>query len=248
MAALFYVTGMHNSGTSLVARYLEHLGVDMGSALQSASEDVPYLNYEDLRFRGRTYDILEDSGLVFWPDRQVDHSRVVASETTLGYLRAQLGSMEGEMWGFKEPYNALTLAVWIPEILDAGFSPRVVHVFRRPADVVDSLIRQRPDLVEHFGDQLPLWAERWWQVFNWAVIDYHAGSPESVEWTFVAVDDVLADDARFCAELGLAYRPIAEVRTSGQLVESDRVCDDPTTIDIWDRLQTLSRSHGSSRA
>jgi hypothetical protein len=42
------ITGMHRSGTSLVARFVHHSGVDLGDRFVGAKPSNPYGHYEDV--------------------------------------------------------------------------------------------------------------------------------------------------------------------------------------------------------
>ena len=238
---MYYVTGMLNSGTSLVAGYLDHLGVDMGVDPGADDSSTPYPTIEDADLCRVTDQIVTDSGGNFLPNLYVRPGRMVAAETTLQEMRGLLGPMSGENWGFKDPYNSLTLDVWIPEIEAAGFTPTIVHVYRDPAEVIDSVLRHRAETVVGFDD-LARWAEFWWRVFNQAVIDHYERRSSEIAHLFVDVGELSEGAAEFCAALDLDYRPLDDVRRPDALLSSDRIIHHGATTHIWERLKELSAS------
>jgi hypothetical protein len=146
-----FVIGMHRSGTTMVARLLDELGVFMGWRLQGDHEPIFVVRLNDWLFS-------QCGGA--W-DRPLAIRDLVecapARELAVEYLRAQLagpraasflgpgrylrhggvGNLPGA-WGWKDPRFTFTLPLWLDLFPDA----RVLHISRHGVDVADSLRRR----------------------------------------------------------------------------------------------------------
>lgn len=171
------VIGMHRSGTSLLARLLENLGVAMG---KWQGKDTS----EALFFRHRNQ-LLLSLAHASWdhPEaflRALDNShwrrafaRVAACDLgtirTLNFLPpkalARFTSAQNQVWGFKDPRTSLTLPVWLDIFPDA----KIINIVRN-GNAVASSLRQRSKRMLHNGFSsslvsldpamgLSLWAE-----------------------------------------------------------------------------------------
>lgn len=159
------IIGMHRSGTSLVSRLLEKMGVFWGSTKDNYNESIGFqvLNeqlfqldncrwddvdrlssfLEDKHRRWRAERIIEsivDERFVqmFWGDRGVENQAPA--------VFSQPG------WGFKDPRNTFTL----PMFLERFPGARVIHVIRNGIDVAASLWRRETTRPE--GSLHPHWS------------------------------------------------------------------------------------------
>jgi hypothetical protein len=135
------VLGMHRSGTSLVARVINLLGVDLGSEeglLEAApdnptgyweSEEILALNDEILATFGGRWDSLPVLPEDWHTSQEVAPLRRRAREL----LRERFG--ERKLWGWKDPRNSITLPFW----QDIVRGMHYVICVRNPVDVADSL-------------------------------------------------------------------------------------------------------------
>lgn len=134
------VLGMHRSGTSLVSRMLDSVGVHMGDDLES--------NHESLSFQSVNRWLLSEQG-ASWT-RPAPALRAFRDEATVGAVAEAAAGIWSETphtfgdpgetgaWGWKDPRNTITLPVWASIFPDA----RVVHVVRSGIDVALSLQRR----------------------------------------------------------------------------------------------------------
>lgn len=143
------VIGMHRSGTRVLARLLNDLGVFMGADLQADAESVTFMQLNEA--------ILHQCG-AFWSEPMSAHFLLAQPELleqvtahTLAALEGQLESYAGRSnwragaipedtppFGWKDPRNTFTLPVWrqvFPNL-------RVVHIVRHGVDVAASLARR----------------------------------------------------------------------------------------------------------
>lgn len=157
------IAGMHRSGTSMVARLLNHCGLQIGaeSDLLGPAPDNPGGYWENARLKELNEDILArlrggwDLPPVF--EDGWEHQAGLASlRERAGRLTQKLS--RNERWGWKDPRNSLTLPFW------RTFFPglKVVICLRNPLEVSYSL--QKRGYSSHaFGFNL-------WLIYNERVL------------------------------------------------------------------------------
>lgn len=148
--------GMHRSGTSLIARLLDELGLFQGHSLQEDHESTYFLDVNDLLMRrigaawdqpGATVGFLQD-------ERAADlTARCLATDLQSGHLKGYLGlkrymrhrSLENfdEPWGWKDPRTVFTLPAWLRLFPNA----KLLYIVRNGIDVAASLrVREEREL------------------------------------------------------------------------------------------------------
>lgn len=150
------VIGMHRSGTSLLARLLEDLGVAMGKWQGKNTSEAIF-------FRHRN-ELLLSLAHASWDNpeaflRALDNSRwrrafarVAACDLgtirTLNFLPpkalARFTPAPNQFWGFKDPRTSLTLPVWRDIFPDA----RIINIVRDGKAVASSLHRRSKKLLQ----------------------------------------------------------------------------------------------------
>ena len=148
------ITGMHRSGTSMVAGVLREAGLNLGpdDRMMPAAEENPEGFHEHLDFVTLNEELLAacDAGWDFPPPIGQDWS-----DPALAAFRDQAGRLVAEFagqepWGWKDPRNCLTLPFW-----QAVAGPlTVVLVVRNPLEVALSLRRRN-------GFSVPLGLALW---------------------------------------------------------------------------------------
>lgn len=161
------ITGMHRSGTSLLASVALAAGIDMGSELMPGGRGNRRGHFEDLdfyRFHERFLERREVSAFVVpdgWsPDPSPEED---------GEARA-LASSDRPLWGFKDPKATLFLDFW-DCLLPA---PLYLFVYRHPVEVVLSLLRRGLELEIQ---QDPRVAFRAWMAYNERLLAFRAAHP-----------------------------------------------------------------------
>jgi SAM-dependent methyltransferase len=130
------ITGMHRSGTSLVASLLKQAGINMGERLVPPGRGNPRGFFEDADFcefhhrllRTRKRSILVSRDFVFEP---------TLDERDQAHLLVEQRKNR-ELWGWKDPRTALFLDFWYRILPNARF----LLVYRPPIDVLLSLMRR----------------------------------------------------------------------------------------------------------
>ena len=146
------IVGMHRSGTSILARQIEALGVFMGKRKE--------INYEATFFLGIDSWLLHQCGAA-WDNPQpfrylLEHQeararvvdyirhfllgtpRVISYLGWRAYLRYKSPFELNAPWGWKSPLSTFTLPIWLDLFPDA----KIIHIRRHGVDVAHSL-RQR---------------------------------------------------------------------------------------------------------
>jgi hypothetical protein len=240
------VLGMHRSGTSLIARIVNLLGVSLGpeSDIVQAAPDNPRGFWEHPRFRilndellarlGVSWDTVATLPAGWQDDRSLDDLRDQA--------RRAIEMFAGEaMWGWKDPRTCVTLPFWQP------LTPplRYIICLRSVLDVARSL--------EH-RDALPVQTgARLWVHYTAAAFQSTSGAPR----VCVFYEDLLTDPGGQAARLSRfingddhrAAVPLDEIR---QAVDLDLhhhrsslvdVVRDPALPDAAKSLFVMLRTH-----
>lgn len=147
------ILGMHRSGTSMVTRLLNLLGLELGEPLLEPGPDNPSgywenaalvrINAEMLHSMGRNIHGFGTYQEVVSTPSLAQHIKVTGEKTE--ELRTLLaGTFESGIWGWKDPRSVLTWPVWktlLPSLEYRDVRP--VIIIRRPGDVVRSLANRR---------------------------------------------------------------------------------------------------------
>jgi hypothetical protein len=152
------VLGMHRSGTSLLARLLQGLGVPLGSRLLTRAEpDNPY-GYWEQRDIAMQQDFLlatlgrmwhEPRGVLDLPHGWLDSAAARTAETALtAIVRQELAAAHG-LWGFKDPRTLRFLPLWQRIFTSCAAVPVYILAIRRPASVAGSLARRNQLSASH---------------------------------------------------------------------------------------------------
>jgi glycosyltransferase involved in cell wall biosynthesis len=166
------VTGMHRSGTSLVASWLSALTVNMGQRLVAPDKGNPRGYFEDVDFLEFQRRVLseccpaDDGGHPEWgwtESEQLKRNRLIDFKPCATTLLAARAEKRG-LWGWKDPRTSLLLDFWDPLLEDAYY----IFVYRFPWDVADSMQR----LGEHVFLRNPDYAYRIWSFYNGHLRDF----------------------------------------------------------------------------
>ncbi len=203
MARALIVTGMHRSGTSLVASLFDHAGVNLGTQLLAPKADNPFGFFEDLEFlafheaalhaRGQT--ILVTRDFVFAP---------TAAETERGRALAASRN-KGALWGWKDPRTSLFLEFWNTLVPDAQY----LLVYRHPVDVMLSLARRGEVVGFDFFSSLDAW-----YVYNDSILQFAQAHPHTtlVCSSYALVKHVEEFKRALAERFGLSLALSAETR------------------------------------
>lgn len=152
------VIGMHRSGTSMITRLLEELGMFMGWRKDVNDEALFFLRLNEwlLAQTGHAWDNPPDAA--DWPgDAMLRQILCQGLRTALPAVDAiSYWGLRGVLahrnpfgadfpWGWKDPRNTITLQLWLGIFPDA----RVLHVRRHGLDVARSLVTRNKKIGEN---------------------------------------------------------------------------------------------------
>ncbi len=134
------ITGMHRSGTSLVASYLKKCGLKIGNNLLPGAPDNPKGFFEDEEFVTLHDAILKRQLMpLFSPGEPNLPPEDIKQIKNL--ITQKENKNQGSFWGWKDPRTVIFLPVYKKIIPNANY----ILIYRHPFHVVDSLIRRWSD-------------------------------------------------------------------------------------------------------
>jgi hypothetical protein len=165
------IAGMHRSGTTFTARWLQSCGLFIGSNLLHSKYEHANPNgahYEDIDFLSLHRRILKANGLN--GDGYITQETFSISSAFRAEAEVLITSRQHHEWGWKEPRTCLFLDFWQQLLPDAYY----LVVYRRPEGVADSLLRRK---LNH-----PLMSRRLFYRLRYSDVDQHIAHYINV-WT-----------------------------------------------------------------
>ena len=162
--AVLIVSGMHRSGTSLLASILDGAGVHLGPELIAPSPHNPHGHFEDTEIVEFHRRVLTANGIVSEGYTTAEDIPVPDALATRADWIVQARERTQRTWGWKDPRTTLFLDFWRQRIPHAKF----LLVFRRPWEVADSL-RRRGELAFRLNPNL---ATDVWLRYNRAILQF----------------------------------------------------------------------------
>jgi hypothetical protein len=249
MSRVLVVTGMHRSGTSLVAKYLAEAGIDMGAELIPPDVGNPHGYYEDAQIHDLHRRMMRKAGIEDTFTVTRDRLPLAFDDSDIAEARAIVAARAtGPAWGWKEPRTSLYLDLWSQVLDDAVF----LFLFRRPDAVLDSLMRRASNesIVERPATGLELW-----RIHNEEMLRFWTREPGRSIWletdSFVADPEPLLSKLR---SLGFDLRslPIGDVKAPGAFHQDVRVRARAVTLrnrgewrhcsHLYEKLQPIARN------
>lgn len=171
MSEPIIITGMHRSGTSLTASFIQAIGVNIGQNMFPADIYNVKGYFEDIDFLEFQRSLLQKSclsGDPGWPDWGWTESETLDRSVWSSYIpeaKKLIGSRHGNIWGWKDPRTSLLLEFW-HQLLP---NTRYILVYRSPWDVVDSILRQNRGVFP----QRPEYALKSWGFYNRHLLSFY---------------------------------------------------------------------------
>lgn len=242
------ITGMHRSGTSMVARMLNLAGLYLGAAeeMMPASDESPdgywenagfvRLNSAILNRVGGGWDMPPAAGAA-WDEPALDVERAAASELLSRFTSHQA-------WGWKDPRTSITLPFWRRLVPDC----RIIVCVRNPLEVALSL-KKRGDTSYQLSLSL-------WKAYNERLLAASEGMPRLVTEYRAYFESPAEEIARLLEFAGLESSPdvVAEsarwanVRRRHNRFETRHLFDAEVHPDIVNLYSWLCEEAGGSAA
>jgi hypothetical protein len=160
-------TGMHRSGTSLIANVLSQAGINIGKKLIEADPRNPHGFFEDVGFYEFHQQALYNRGKTPYVKQALDFKPTLAEMEQAKTLIRQRGN--SSLWGWKDPRTCLFLEFWHQLLPQA----RYLFVYRHPLEVLISFVRRREahtvGLLEGIAS---------WMVYNSEILEFYQQHPE----------------------------------------------------------------------
>lgn len=143
--SIFAVIGIGRSGTSVIARSLKALGIDLGDHLLPGDDRNPKGFYEDADIlykinRGVTY-ALDNSWRTELSEENINNNNILQEykKTAITLLQKRLANTD--YWGFKDPRTTTILPFWQSVFKSLAVQERYIIVIRNPLAVAHSHIK-----------------------------------------------------------------------------------------------------------
>ena len=253
----FLIAGLHRSGTSLLARALIRLGLDLGDQFPTADPDNPEGYQEDRTFQALHRHWFQEEfsdAAGGWPDWGWTNTHAVSCLGRASWraeARLAISSRcSSRPWGWKDPRTTLLLPFW-QNLLG---SIKVVGIVRAPWDISDAFCRLQADVFRCNPTMiLPLW-----RLYNQRLLDFAEAHPEHT--LLLQAERFTAEPDRLTALLRERWDQSCPDLNGSDLVDPKRLStlppDDPLAglfqraypdwVDLW--LQLVNRADNADVA
>lgn len=199
------ILGMHRSGTSVVSRFINMLGFDLGEHLMAPRKDNPKGFWENEEIVRHNEELMASTS-VRWDSLELDMSLVLkkglAKKSQTAALRVLKREFSANQIVIKDPRICRLYPVWQKVLWEAKFSIVPVIVYRDPGSVARSLEKR---------DMMPLYRGLLlWLIYTLEATQYAKRSP-----IFINYDELVRDP-----KLGLA--PLERLNRKDYLAVRDQ--------------------------
>lgn len=151
------IIGMHRSGTTMLSKILENLGIFMGIKKEINNESTFFIKINDwiMRQFNASWDVphnmnfLNDniiSQITKAVIRPLKDIRAIEFIGLKNYLKYRDIRKLNFPWGWKDPRNTFTIDIW-KKIFPTA---KILHIYRNPVDVAESLRKRENELDSMF--------------------------------------------------------------------------------------------------
>ena len=156
MSHCIIVLGFHRSGTSLVTKSLECLGVSLGDRAKWSAPDNPSGFWEDLDILAINEEVLKRYGSA-WDKPLNTKTPVILSDLRpiANRIIADRMTRFKPVFAFKDPRMCRLIQFWAPLIERWASKVSVVQVHRNPREICESLMKRN-------GGTMKQWLELEW--------------------------------------------------------------------------------------
>jgi hypothetical protein len=154
------ITGMHRSGTSMLANWLKACGLNVGSNLVGNNSSNPYGHFEDWEFVDIHNIAVNNEGTYLFEKALSENLINNIKEKAKPLINQKNKTLEH--WGFKDPRTCMFLEMY-EELLD---NPVYVFIYRNYSDASNSyfnrelLYNRKNNIKRYFNWVFPLFKKR----------------------------------------------------------------------------------------
>jgi hypothetical protein len=150
------IIGMHRSGSSLLVKVMQEMGVFMGNDFDENNESRFFNRINDwmLLQAGASWDCPENFKYIS-DDFKALMVEIIRNRLKSIHLKKYLGNSnhsiknQAFIWGWKDPRNTFTIKIW-KEIFPGA---KVIHIYRNPVDVISSLVKREISKIPAAGNR-----------------------------------------------------------------------------------------------
>lgn len=146
MKRAIFILGMHRSGTSVLARIVNLLGVELGGNLMQAADDNQKGFFEHEPIVQIHEALLTELGM-HWSDSTPLPLGWETSDAAR-YAQAEIEKIidadfaNSNLWALKDPRQCRLMALWLPVLEKKNIEPYFIIAYREPAEVAASLAKR----------------------------------------------------------------------------------------------------------
>lgn len=157
------ILGMHRSGTTMIAKHLEQLGIFMGNKKESNAEAVFFLNINNWllkQLHARWDEPISFQQLERFPkikkelidatQKYVFSHRIKKFLGLTRFLKYRNVNNLPAHWGWKDPRNTFTIDIWKKIFPEA----KMIHIYRNPVDVAVSLYNREQKYYSNYKSNI----------------------------------------------------------------------------------------------
>ena len=172
------ITGMHRSGTSLFASYLQACGLNIGNDLIGPQKDNINGYFEDRDFVDFHQKVINKNKNNIFLTKDISFKY----EDLIRATKIIRNKNEYSLWGWKDPRTTLFLNFW-KALLPQSF---YILLYRHPFEVINSLLRRRTDAIVKIN---PLVSAKGWIIYNTKILEFHKNNRDRV--MLLNINDVI---------------------------------------------------------
>ncbi|WP_417464671.1 sulfotransferase [Kordiimonas sp.] len=141
MTAPVLIIGIHRSGTSLLTRMLEAIGLFVGNDLQADHESLTMIELNNRYFMATN----SSWDRPFYPTPAMQKNNIIRRtlDASVSVLQEHFGPVDG-LWGFKDPRTLTTLPLWLEVFPEAP----VIYIHRNEKAVARSLTKRHQRMIK----------------------------------------------------------------------------------------------------
>jgi hypothetical protein len=191
------VAGMHRSGTSLITKSLESLGVSLGNNLMPCAEQNIKGFWEDLEVVNINDRILKLADMDWasinrFPTELIDSPKGILLQKEAKKIVSERIT-ENPVWGVKDPRLTRLLPFWQKIFFDLQIAAHYIYVIRNPLDIANSL-KSRDDFDLSMSIQL-------WLLYTFESLTHLTGE----KIYFVSYDTFLTEPEKYLREIAAGF-------------------------------------------
>lgn len=216
MSKIICITGMHRSGTSLTASWLQKCGlpIDNGQLIGAAGGN-PKGHFEDKEFVDLHSKVIlslnkgskgwiEFSKKYRFEERDIQKAGILVDERK-----------EYKLWGWKDPRSVLFLEQWVKLIPNLKF----IFLWRPAFEVVDSLIERNKNSINPDFVINRFKAYKTWRHYNNQIIKFYNEYPD--QSILINIYNVLESDREFYDQINNKFKLNLEFIPIGTVVDEN---------------------------